>query len=219
MTIIYYTSNRESTFFESLIREELIRSSRGLPIVSVSQKPIDLGKNICVGDVGASNINTKRQILIGLKHAETENVCMAESDFLYPPAYFKFIPEEKDTVYYLDNLYVLWINRDRFHRKRNSDGALVCNREYLIKRLSEALENAPEWFDGRNEPQYKGKLKHNTILYDGKRKPFTTEVPAVTFKTGRGISWKCPHSKYTYKTKLPYWGTAKSLNRRFHELV
>jgi hypothetical protein len=219
LTIIYYTSNREDESFESEIRKELLKNCGDLPIVSVSQKPIDLGKNICVGDVGASNINTKKQILIGLEEAKTENVCMAEADFLYPPEYFKFVPERKDTIYYLDNLFVLWSNRNRFHRKRNSDGALVCNRIYLKDRLYEALQNAPEWFDGRDEPEYEGKLKHNTVLYRGRRVPFTTGIPAVTFKTGNGVSWRCPHVRKTYRTSLTHWGTAEALNRRFNEFV
>ena len=114
MTVIFYTSNRETKKFQSLVIENLLKSSGGFPIISVSQKPMKLGKNICVGDVGASNINTKRQILIGLKEATTHNVCMAEADFLYPLEYFQFIPETDDTVYYLDNLYVIWSNRIDF---------------------------------------------------------------------------------------------------------
>jgi len=215
MTIIFYTSNRETESFQAEIIKELLRSSGGLPIISISQKPMDLGKNICIGDVGASNLNTKRQVLIGLKEATTENVCMAEADFLYPPDYFKFVPPEKDCIYYLDNLFVIWMSRHRLHRKRNSDGALICNRQHLIGRLSKALEHAPEWFDGRDEPSYPGKLKHNTVLYSGNRLPFTTEIPAVTFKTNRGVSWSCPHSRTHYRTWLPYWGNAKELNRRF----
>ena len=214
-TVIYYTSNRETENFEGEIIKELLKSSGDLPVVSVSQKSMNFGKNICVGDVGASNINTKKQILIGLEEATTKYVHMAEADFLYPPEYFQFVPERDDTVYYLDNIFVLFCNRNRLHRKRNSDGALVCNRLYLKNLLSQALEHAPEWFDGRDEPEYEGKLKHNTVLYSGSRLPFTTEIPAVSFKTGNGVSWRCPHSKNDYKLKLPRWGTAEALNERF----
>ena len=214
-TVIYYTSNRETETFEDEIIKELLISCGDLPIVSVSQKPIKLGKNICVGDVGASNINTKRQVLLGLAEAKTKYVHMAEADFLYPPEYFQFIPERDDTVYYLDNLFIIWKDRPRFHRKRNSDGALVCNRVYLKNLLSKALEYAPEWFDGRDEPNYEGKLKHNTVLYSGRRLPFTTKISAVSFKTGNGVSWSCPHSKKHYKVRLPRWGTAQALNERF----
>jgi len=56
-TIIYYTANREDERFEQVIRENILRVSEGLPIISVSQKPIDFGQNICVGNVGVSNQN------------------------------------------------------------------------------------------------------------------------------------------------------------------
>ena len=214
-TVVYYTSNRETENFEGEIIKELLKSSGDLPVVSVSQKPMNFGKNICVGDVGASNINTKKQILLGLAEATTKYVHMAEADFLYPSEYFQFVPSTKDTVYYLDNIYVLFNNRNKFYRKRNSDGALVCNRLYLKNLLSQALEHAPEWFDGRDEPQYEGKLKHNTVLYSGRRLPFTTDIPAITFKTGNGVSWRCPHSKNNYQTYVPQWGTAEALNERF----
>ena len=218
MTVIFYTSNRETDTFAGEVRKELLKSCGDLPIISVTQKPMILGKNICVGDVGTSNLNTKRQIWLGLQEATTENVCMAEADFLYPEEYFKFVPPEKDTIYYLDNIFVIWCNRNRYHRKRNSDGALVANRLHLLGLLSKHLEHAPMWFDGREEPIYEGKLKSNTVLYSGKRFPFSTEIPAVTFKTGHGVSWACPHAKASINY-LPHWGSAKELNRRFNELV
>jgi len=195
MTVIYYTSNRETESFESKIRAELLKSCNGLPIVSVSQKPIDLGKNICVGETELSNANIKRQILVGAKAATTENVCMAEADFIYPKEYFEFVPPEKDTIYYLDNLYVMWCNRSRFYRKGDSDGALVCNRLHLIELLS-------------------SDQKPNKVLY-GKRKPFTTDIPAITFKTGNGTSWRCPYIKGKHVLAVPYWGTAKNLRKKF----
>ncbi|KKT37762.1 MAG: hypothetical protein UW26_C0025G0001, partial [Candidatus Collierbacteria bacterium GW2011_GWF1_44_12] len=49
VTVLYYTSNREDEKFETRIRKNLLKNCGDLPIVSVSQKPIDLGRNICVG--------------------------------------------------------------------------------------------------------------------------------------------------------------------------
>ena len=80
-TIIYYTSNREKESFENVIIDELKKVAKevgDIPIVSVSQKPIDLGKNICIGDVGANDINLMKQILLGCEAATTPYVFMAE---------------------------------------------------------------------------------------------------------------------------------------------
>ena len=71
-TVIYYTSNREHRRFERKIIDSLVKQSDGLDIISVSQKPISLGKNICVGNVGQSVFNAWRQLQIGVREAKTE---------------------------------------------------------------------------------------------------------------------------------------------------
>ena len=81
-TILYYTSNRENEEFEEKIRQNILENCGDLPIISISQKPIDFGKNICVGDVGHSYLNEWRQILIGAKKARTKHVILCEADFL-----------------------------------------------------------------------------------------------------------------------------------------
>jgi hypothetical protein len=50
-TILYYTSNHEDEIFESNIIKLLKKMCGDLPIISISQKPIELGENICVGNV------------------------------------------------------------------------------------------------------------------------------------------------------------------------
>ena len=60
-TIIYYTANREKESFENKVRENILKVKGDLPVISVSQKPIDFGKNICVGDIGQNYLNAFRQ--------------------------------------------------------------------------------------------------------------------------------------------------------------
>ncbi len=114
LTIIYYTSNKEKPDFEEKVRAELLRVCGDLPIISVSQKPIDFGKNICVGNVGASGFNMFRQVLIGCREAKTLFVISAEADCLYPPEYFKFIPERENICYRNANTYGRGHYRDDF---------------------------------------------------------------------------------------------------------
>src|ERR1700687_5200912 len=97
VTIIYYSSNHEKPEFEQRIKDNILRVSSGLPIISVTQKPIDFGKNIVVGDVGTSGLNMFRQVQIACRAAKTKFVISAEADCLYPPDYFIFIPK-KDNV-------------------------------------------------------------------------------------------------------------------------
>lgn len=88
LTVIYYTSNREEKEFENKVKAKLLEVIGKLPLISVSQKPIDFRKNICVGDVGVCDANLFRQIQIGCEAANTPFVISAETDCLYPPEYF-----------------------------------------------------------------------------------------------------------------------------------
>lgn len=198
MTVVYYTSNCENEAFEAKIRKQLVLHAGDCPIVSVSQKPIELGTNICVGNIGASTSNAFRQWLTGCEAAMTKYVCTAESDFLYPPEFFLFRPPGPG-LYFADHLYVLFTNRRikcSFRRKSHSEGAMISERDYAINRVRKFLE-VGDPLAGR---------KYNR---------FHTEIPLVTFKTGHGLSLKCPHSDNQRAETLPFWGSAKNLRREF----
>jgi hypothetical protein len=143
-TIIYYTANREGERFERVIRDQILRVAGGLPIISVSQQPLDFGVNICVGEVGISNQNAHRQFQIGCQAATTEFVHSAESDTLYPMEYFQFIPEDAINAYRTP-IYLFRIGGDRFYRKKASESATVVGREYAIRAIRESLRNRGIW--------------------------------------------------------------------------
>lgn len=146
-TIIYYTANRENPEFEKKIVDNLKEQAGDIPIISVSQKPMDLGKNICVGDVGFSYLNEWRQILIGAKEVKTPYIIFAESDFLYPKEYFQLIPELPMYVY--DNIWIVMDKKygDWFWRKKQSEGAQIIKRDLLIEKYTEFLAGYPEWLN------------------------------------------------------------------------
>ncbi len=211
-TIIYYTSNRESERFERRVQEYLLRNCGGLPIVSVSQKPIGLGKNICVGDVGASGFNMFRQVLIGCEAATTPFVISAEADCLYPPEYFTFVPERGDACYRNSNLYVMGDHRDYwFYKGEGATHAQVVGREFYIQRLRKLFEGAPEWsVEEKNFPKERHRKEDvfDEILY------WRTENPCFQIKTHKGMRYYT-HSDRTPIYTLPYWGSGKELRRQF----
>lgn len=197
-TIIYYTSNREDEKFEEKIMEKLVENSGGLPIISVSQKPIDLGKNICIGDVGANNTNLYKQILVGCEKATTPFVIMAEADCLYPPEYFTFVPDEEDVCYRYENLYILHIWKDGFYCKNVSQCGQIVGREHYIKLLKEILK--------KNNPQESCFLGWKVFKYAN---------PIVNIKTKRGLRKRT----WVYKDippvdNIPYWGNYKLLKNK-----
>jgi len=215
LTVVYYSSNREDERFESHIRRNLLAVTGDLPMVSVTQKPSpELGTNICVGDVGVSQNNCKRQILIGAEAAKTKWVAFAEADFLYPHEYFDLAVDEPavDTVYFYQPVYFLARKQPVFRMKMYMpEGASVCSRELVIRETQRALKGKPEWI-GELEDR---KDKPNP-LSDVPRVTFNGGPAAIIFKTPiamhRGI--RCHGSEHDV-TCLPYWGTASGLWLQF----
>jgi len=207
-SIIYYTSNREAPEFEKKIQDDLLSKSGILPIISVSQKPMDFGENICVGNVGASGFNMCRQVQIACERATTDFVISAEADCLYSPDYFYFTPPS-NACYRNTNIYILKYKRDFFNKKTMSTFSQVINREYYLKRLNELFEGAPQWSkEEKNFPKERGKKLFNSY------ETFETEFPCVSFKTGKGMRQHTNTFEEEFK-ELPYWGTAEDFKENY----
>lgn len=209
-TVIYYSSNREDPEFEAKIIMCLVQNCGGLPIVSVTQKPTILGRNIVVGDVGVSGFNMLRQIQVGCEVARTRFVISAEADCLYPPDYFRFRPGRDDVCYRNENTYLMGNKRDYFWRKREGGTwAQVVNRVFYLKRLDELFQRESQWDSKKkNFPKEK---KMN--LFDH-FKSFITEFPCISIKTGNGMR-HYSHSERIPIFDLPYWGNGRELKERY----
>lgn len=210
-TIIYYSSNREDPEFEKRIQKTLLENSGGLPIISVTQKPINLGKNICVGDVGVSGFNMFRQVLMACEMATTEFVISAEADCLYPPDYFTFRPSRNDICYRDSNLYVMPDKRSFFfHKKEGATHAQIVGREFYIKKLKELFKDAPEWnAEEKNFP----KERHLKEDIFGIIRYYKTD-PVIQIKTHKGMRYYT-HSDRTPIYSLPYWGEGQILRKKY----
>ena len=148
-TIIYYTDNTLAEPLATRCRELLVESAEGLPIVSVSQEPIDLGENICVGKIGRSWLSLYKQLLEGLKASHTRFVAMAEHDCVYAPSHFRWTPPQDDTFYYNDNMWLAqWSSNTKpeldgiysYWPKRFALSQLICNRDLLINSTMRRLD-------------------------------------------------------------------------------
>lgn len=204
-TIIYVTSNREKLEFEEKIQKALLQSAEGLPIISVSQKPIKFGQNICVGNIGAKPENVLKQLIVGATAAETKFVAVGESDFLYPREFFRFVPPSDDTFYYPDNVYIIWTHHNRFFKKNLREMLSVTNCDHFVCVLEKVLS-------GLGDDHIVSRVKQFT-----KQDWFHTDIPLVTFKTRDGMHWRSPFNKNGSKKSLPQWGSAKELIKRFCE--
>lgn len=213
LTIIYYTSNREDQRFEMRIQRSLLHQARGLPLISVSQKPVDFGTNICVGEVGVNTHNALRQMQIGAIEAKTRFVCIAEADFLYPKEYFHYLPEMDDVFYLAMPLYVLFAQKGKTHvfvpKRQGSEAAMIVGRDFLVEKLKEMFSGKEEWAKIEIPHSLKYLHKHGKRLY------FNTQIPTITFKTDNNMHRKTTFIHSIKLTELPGWGTAHDLLRKY----
>jgi hypothetical protein len=210
VTVLFYTANTEPESFAAKVRERLREVAGHLPIVSVSQKPIDLGENVCVGNRGASYHNEYQQILVGARAARTEWVIAAEADFLYPRAYFDFEPPaDGPDIWRYDNVWILWRSRlyagGGFKRKRNSEGAQWARREPLVRRLEACFAGQPEWREPGEDWRVKVYGRNEWSLFG------EPDQPAVSVKSGWGMRPSTKVDRDDPTTELPLWGQAADL--------
>jgi len=208
-TIIYYTGNTERESFEKKVTDNILKLKGDIPVISVSQKPIDFGRNICVGEVGQSYLNAFRQCLRGCEEAKTPFLVMTESDCLYPEGYFDFEPTELDTIYTYDNVWLMWDreHRTHFYKHGTTCGSIVLGREFYIKMLKEGLEGKPEWGDIKAGPDFfKPELKWKTF----------TGKPLINIKTRNGVSFGTTLTKGIKPVRsLLYWGNIDEIRFKY----
>jgi len=87
----------------------------------VSQKPIDFGENICVGQIGQSAYNCYKQIFIAAQHAKTKYVACVEDDAIYNMEHFNHRPSSNRVFSYNNNL---WLVERTMYWHRVGDGRL-----------------------------------------------------------------------------------------------
>jgi hypothetical protein len=213
LTVIYYSSNREDVNFESKIQADLYEKVDGTPIISVTQKPVRFGENICVGDVGLSDYNIYRQMQIACTRAKTKYVCTTEADCLYPPTgYFNFKPPEDWTAGHYTNVYILWKGSHIFKQKAFSLCGLYANREYLLSRFPRSLDPRIMW-----RPNHK---PHHPLFYKWHDwTPFKGGIPIINIKTGDGMRMKSGvGTEGPPQKELPYWGKAEEMEERLWKI-
>lgn len=223
ITIFYCSSNREKPEFEQRIRDNILKNCGDLPIISVTQKPIDFGKNICVGDdVGVSGFNFFRQSLIALQNIKTPFALSCEADTLYPPDYFQFVPERLDKCYRNKNLYVMGQHRTYFYKKEEgATHAQIVGTEFYKKKLEELFVGEPMW-DGnqKNFPKEKLHAKRDDVFNVYEKDEivyYETENPVIQIKTSQSMR-HYTNSDRIPRYELPYWGTGTAFRQKFYEL-
>lgn len=219
ITIIYYSSNHEKPEFEERIRKNILEVCGKLPIISVTQKPIDFGKNIVVGDVGVSGFNMFRQVQIACREAKTKFVLSAEADCLYPPDYFTFVPKKDNVCYRNSNLYVMPQHRCYFFKK--SEGAThaqIVGREFYLETLDKLFADSPDWsVEERNFPKERSRQKQEDVFWRDQIEFYETVNPVIQIKTSQSMR-HFTNSDRIVRTELPYWGSGVDFRKKYYDI-
>lgn len=215
-TFVYYTGNYENRALERRVKRSLLRSIGDAPLISVSQKPINFGTNICVGEVGVSSQNAWRQLQIGAMAADTKFVSPAEADFVYPKEFFRFQPTRDDTIYCFYPVWLLVVRRGsarKFTQKTSgSEGAIVAGRQVLIDRIESVLSGRGTW---GNSDVAGARIPDLLDRRSVRKEAVHLSTPIVSFKTDQNMHRKAPLRHGTACKELPGIGSAADMIRKY----
>jgi hypothetical protein len=248
LTVIYYTSNyleKKNPYFVANTKKQLLKAIGDIPLISVSQEPMDFGKNICLGIIGRSHLNIYRQILEGCKAATTKFVALAEDDILYSPEHFDFrryIKNPREDTFYYDMCKLsifTWIRPAlfSFRFKREVVNQLIAPRQLLIDALEERFRRVevlikkikiehPEITDPEQRIiKYWGDLgRYEDILGVTVRKTRQESCtnPSIVFSHEYAFGYEVNQGKKKRLGDLrihsvPYWGSAEEVLKLFYK--
>ena len=142
-SIIYYTDNRLEEPIFSIVQRKI--SDSGLPVTSVSLKPISFGQNTVL-DLSPSFTTMTKQIAAALEKAKEDYVFFCEHDVLYPASHFEFEPE-KDDIFYYNNHVWRWKYPEDYaitYDRLICLSGLCVNREFALAHYQARLKKIKE---------------------------------------------------------------------------
>lgn len=181
--VIYYSDNSVGEPIRSLVQQTI--AAAGLPIVSVTLKPMDFGHNIVMeGQPGY--LTMCRQILRGLEESETRTVYFCEHDVLYHPSHFDYpaLRPAPGCWYYNEHVWRWDYPHDRLvtYDGLLSLSGLWAHREYALehyrKRLAFIHEQGWDQEPSR-DPGWARQMGYEPGLKSRRRGGFFDEVASI----------------------------------------
>lgn len=217
LTIVYYTANVAPKRFSETIREQIMDAASGVPIVSVSHKPINFGQNIIV-DLPRHHLSIYRQAIIGARMATTKYIALCEDDILYSSEHFKHRPQVGRFAYNLGywGIYT-WSDPPIFSWKgRRNLSQLICERELFIRAMEERFLRWPD--DSKinlgiwAEP---GKYERQLDVSIQETEEFWTNPPNIMFSHETALAYENLGTRKRVgelrATEIPSWGRAEDI--------
>lgn len=221
ITLLYCTANIIPDDVARKLRQNLLEVTKGIyPIISISQKPIDFGTNVCVGLIGKSCYNFFKQILLGARLAKTKFIAHIDDDTLYVPEHFLHRPPNLDTFIWNTNA---WIGSDKLYWRPKEDlSGMFCHispTKALIDNLEPRFAMHPTRPRDDHHWGEPGKFDIEFGIPNAKVEKFSTKLPLVSFEYRGSLNGKRKRFGLTdpnqYKYDIEYFGSAKTLFTKF----
>lgn len=133
LAAVYFTDNYGDQTIIEMCRYWLLHLGlhHKMDIISVSQKPINFGKNIVVPYKRLSE-SIFRQIKVGVDNTDADIIFLLEHDVLYHPSHFDLRPTTDHKFYYNRNRFqVDWHTGKTIFRLTKCTSHMYCYRDYL----------------------------------------------------------------------------------------
>lgn len=221
LTVIFVTANLLPKHFVEVHRATLLQAIQGHELITVSRKPMNLGKNIL--DTGEkSHLNMYLQMLNAAKVATTPYIATAEDDVLYPKEHFSFYRPPLDTFAYNMHRWSLYTWKPKLFsmKRRKSNCTLIAPRELFIEAWEERFRKHP--YD-QYPRQWVGEVGRNNLerwLGVTQRKSVEvwseTGVIHINHPDGTDITMgKRKKLGEVKATEIPFWGKALDIAREY----
>jgi hypothetical protein len=222
--IVYYTDNRCEERIADVCRKQILKVT-DMPIVSVSQYPIDFGTNI-VMDLPRCSASMFRQILEGIINMKTDYIFLLEHDVLYDPSHFDFTPPDNRFWYNSNRWQVCWRTGKALYRKTRCTSLCVAERTTMLIHFTALVK----LIDAGGYSRKKHGFAPGTHKIDGVpefgRQHFASARPCVDIRHGTNFTptkWRKDEftdqravGGWTESDTVPYWGKTED---RFDEFL
>lgn len=189
--MVYYSDNTGDPFFMEACRKQMQRCAdmHDLSITSVTQKPLDFGRNIVV-DLERAVLSIFKQILLGCEESNAEIIFLLEHDMIYHPDHFKLNPAGKDIFTYDHNRWsVCDVTGKCVFYHTDVPSMMVAHRDHLIQHYKRVVDFVTEngWRGKYGYSPPKGLPKE---MRKGGRKVLMADFPSLDVRRGESFTRK-----------------------------
>jgi glycosyltransferase involved in cell wall biosynthesis len=212
--LVYYTDNSAAERILHVCRQRLGHICKDWEIISVSQYPIDFGKNIVL-PLTRSVKSLFEQVVAGLKASTAEVIFLCEHDVLYHASHFDVVPPDDNTFYYDHNRWCLDTRDGKAVFYHSDCPSFMCaHRDLLLQHYSKVMSmmngNDGKWTRKYGYSPPKGLPKEHRI---GRVETYMSPYPTIDIRhDGSFTRRRMSKDQFRNKNSCQGWKEAYELD-------